>query len=95
MMPLIENGWPDLGSRRRVPALQSLESPDVVRASPLAKGLDMASSPRPADPYAARWKMLALISLGFVAMTLNWFDIAPRFPRSAPTSTPTFPGPRF
>ncbi len=40
----------------------------------------MALSPRPADPYAARWKMLALLSLGFVVMTLNWFDIAPAFP---------------
>jgi MFS family permease len=35
---------------------------------------------RPSTPYDARWKMLAVISLGFVAMTLNWFDIAPAFP---------------
>ena len=40
----------------------------------------MTPYPRHSDPYAARWKMLALISLGFVAMTLNWFDIAPAFP---------------
>jgi MFS transporter, ACS family, D-galactonate transporter len=29
---------------------------------------------------SARWKMLLLISIGFVVMTLNWFDIAPAFP---------------
>jgi len=40
----------------------------------------MTPYPRHSDPYAARWKMPALISLGFVAMTLNWFDIAPAFP---------------
>ncbi|MEV0472260.1 MFS transporter [Streptomyces prunicolor] len=39
----------------------------------------MTSSPMTSDSYAERWKMLALISLGFVAMTLNWFDIAPAF----------------
>ncbi|WP_431876964.1 MFS transporter [Amycolatopsis sacchari] len=27
-----------------------------------------------------RWPMLALISLGFVALTLNWFDVAAAFP---------------
>ncbi len=27
-----------------------------------------------------RWRMLLLLSLGFVALTLNWFDIAAAFP---------------
>ena len=27
-----------------------------------------------------RWSMLALVSLGVMALTLNWFDIAPAFP---------------
>ena len=39
----------------------------------------MTSSPMTSDSYGARWKMLGLISLGFVAMTLNWFAIAPAF----------------
>src|SRR5580698_9580337 len=29
----------------------------------------------------ARWGMLALISLGIVALTLNWFDVATAFPQ--------------
>jgi ACS family D-galactonate transporter-like MFS transporter len=29
----------------------------------------------------ARWRMLAIVSLGVVALTLNWFDIATAFPR--------------
>ncbi len=28
----------------------------------------------------ARWGMLALISAGFIALTLNWFDVAAAFP---------------
>jgi predicted MFS family arabinose efflux permease len=39
---------------------------------------------RSADPLAARWTMLSIISLGFFALTLNWFDIAPAFPAIAP-----------
>lgn len=39
----------------------------------------MKPTTRPSTPDAARWRMLAVISLGFVAMTLNWFDIAPAF----------------
>jgi len=27
-----------------------------------------------------RWGMLALISAGFIALTLNWFDVAAAFP---------------
>ena len=30
-------------------------------------------------PPATRWWMLTVISLGFVTLTLNWFDIAPAF----------------
>ena len=33
-----------------------------------------------AAPARARWGMLALISLGIVALTLNWFDVATAFP---------------
>jgi ACS family D-galactonate transporter-like MFS transporter len=40
----------------------------------------MNPATRPSTPYDARWKILAVISVGFVAMTLNWFDIAPAFP---------------
>jgi hypothetical protein len=29
---------------------------------------------------AARWLMLAMVSLGIVALTLNWFDVATAFP---------------
>ncbi|HUC14949.1 MAG TPA: MFS transporter [Acidimicrobiales bacterium] len=29
---------------------------------------------------AARWPMLAVVSLGIVALTLNWFDVAAAFP---------------
>ncbi|MGH3427295.1 MAG: MFS transporter, partial [Mycobacteriales bacterium] len=34
------------------------------------------------DPHEddARWGMLAVISLGIVALTLNWFDVATAFP---------------
>jgi MFS transporter, ACS family, D-galactonate transporter len=35
---------------------------------------------QPTDPLAARWTMLAIISLGFFSLTLNWFNIAPAFP---------------
>ncbi len=32
------------------------------------------------DSLGARWSMLAVISLGFVSLTLNWFNIAAAFP---------------
>jgi predicted MFS family arabinose efflux permease len=32
------------------------------------------------DPLSARWTMLAIVSLGFLSLTLNWFDIAAAFP---------------
>lgn len=32
------------------------------------------------DPLAARWRMLTIVSLGFLSLTLNWFNIAPAFP---------------
>ena len=32
------------------------------------------------DDGATRWFMLAIISLGFIALTLNWFDVATAFP---------------
>jgi ACS family D-galactonate transporter-like MFS transporter len=38
------------------------------------------STPRSADPFAARWAMLPVIGLGFVSLTLNWFSIAAAFP---------------
>jgi hypothetical protein len=40
----------------------------------------MNPTARPSTLYDARWKMLAVLSLDFVAMTLNWFDIAAAFP---------------
>ncbi len=45
-----------------------------------------ASNPRArdADPLAARWTMLAVVSLGFLSLTLNWFDIAAAFGLIAP-----------
>ena len=39
----------------------------------------MASGAR-AEQGPARWGMLAVISLGVVALTLNWFDVATAFP---------------
>jgi MFS transporter, ACS family, D-galactonate transporter len=35
---------------------------------------------RSADQGPARWGMLAVISLGIMALTLNWFDVATGFP---------------
>ncbi|QXJ22834.1 MFS transporter [Actinomadura graeca] len=32
------------------------------------------------DPPSARWAMLAIVSAGFIAMTINWFDISTGFP---------------
>jgi predicted MFS family arabinose efflux permease len=37
-----------------------------------------------ADPLSPRWTMLTIISLGFLSLTLNWFDIATAFPLIAP-----------
>jgi ACS family D-galactonate transporter-like MFS transporter len=33
-----------------------------------------------AGPGPLRWRMLAVVSLGIVALTLNWFDVATAFP---------------
>src|SRR5580692_461249 len=33
-----------------------------------------------AGPGSVRWRMLTVISLGIVALTLNWFDVATAFP---------------
>jgi ACS family D-galactonate transporter-like MFS transporter len=33
-----------------------------------------------AGPGSVRWRMLTLISLGIIALTLNWFDVATAFP---------------
>src|SRR5580698_7963409 len=38
------------------------------------------ASTRAAEHDSARWSMLTLISLGIMALTLNWFDIATAFP---------------
>src|SRR5271170_1017933 len=38
------------------------------------------ASVRGAGQGSARWGMLALISLGIIALTLNWFDVATAFP---------------
>jgi ACS family D-galactonate transporter-like MFS transporter len=35
----------------------------------------------PGTKGSARWQMLGIISLGVMALTLNWFDVAPAFPR--------------
>src|ERR1700728_1972306 len=32
------------------------------------------------DEGPGRWGMLAVISLGIIALTLNWFDVATAFP---------------
>jgi MFS transporter, ACS family, D-galactonate transporter len=37
-------------------------------------------SVRGAEYGSARWSMLAVISLGITALTLNWFDVATAFP---------------
>src|SRR6202046_4643933 len=37
-------------------------------------------SVRGAEQGSARWGMLAIISLGIIALTLNWFDVATAFP---------------
>src|ERR1700722_12193670 len=37
-------------------------------------------SVRGAEQGSARWGMLAVISLGIIALTLNWFDVATAFP---------------
>ncbi len=34
---------------------------------------------RDGDVYQARWRMLALLVLGYVSLTLNWFNIASAF----------------
>ncbi len=36
-------------------------------------------TPRPTGSDGRRWVMLVVLSLGFVMMTLNWFDLAPAF----------------
>lgn len=36
-------------------------------------------SPRPPASQPRRWAVLTVVSLGFVLMTLNWFNIAPAF----------------
>ena len=33
-----------------------------------------------ARPGLVRWRMLAVVSLGIIALTLNWFDVATAFP---------------
>jgi MFS transporter, ACS family, D-galactonate transporter len=33
-----------------------------------------------AGPGLLRWRMLAVVSLGIIALTLNWFDVATAFP---------------
>src|ERR1700722_11545012 len=41
----------------------------------------MNSGPGPGPSHgSARWGMLAVISLGIMALTLNWFDVATAFP---------------
>jgi MFS family permease len=40
----------------------------------------MTTSARSAGPGTVRWRMLAVISLGIAALTLNWFDVATAFP---------------
>jgi hypothetical protein len=38
------------------------------------------TSARGAEGSSYRWPMLAVLSLGIVALTLNWFDVATAFP---------------
>ncbi len=43
------------------------------------KGITVASAPGD-DEGPIRWGMLAVISLGVMALTLNWFDVATAIP---------------
>ena len=43
------------------------------------KGTNMTSA-RGVEGGSYRWPMLAVVSLGIVALTLNWFDVATAFP---------------
>src|SRR5580658_9499609 len=43
------------------------------------KGTNMTSA-RGIEEGSFRWPMLAVLSLGIVALTLNWFDVATAFP---------------
>ena len=38
------------------------------------------TSARGIEGSSYRWPMLAVVSLGIVALTLNWFDVATAFP---------------
>ena len=38
------------------------------------------TSARGVEGSSYRWPMLAVVSLGIVALTLNWFDVATAFP---------------
>jgi len=38
------------------------------------------TSARGVEGASSRWPMLAVVSLGIVALTLNWFDVATAFP---------------
>src|ERR1017187_5042633 len=41
---------------------------------------DTMTAAHGAGPGSVRWRMLAVISLGIIALTLNWFDVATAFP---------------
>src|ERR1035438_6334665 len=49
------------------------------RPCPQGKDHDLPSA-RGAEATSNRWPMLAVVSLGIVALTLNWFDVATAFP---------------
>src|SRR5450755_3966899 len=46
---------------------------------PCRQGTNMTSA-RGVEGSSYRWPMLAVVSLGIVALTLNWFDVATAFP---------------
>jgi MFS transporter, ACS family, D-galactonate transporter len=53
---------------------------DPARLSGTAETRTIVTSAPGADEGLIRWGMLAVISLGVMALTLNWFDVATAFP---------------
>src|SRR6202451_2806832 len=70
-------------SRLGVPAgdvARSSACPDLAANTRRSwQGDDMASI-RGTQQATSRWGMLAILSLGIGALTLNWFDVATAFP---------------
>ncbi len=72
-----------LGVRLGVPAgdvARSSAGPDLAANSRRSWQGDNMASIRGAQQDGSRWSMLAILSLGIGALTLNWFDVATAFP---------------